>query len=250
MLGILLFLVFLFPPSVLAEPIVKITNFSSNSSPEWVEIYNQTGNIVDLSHWTIRDGNNILTDDLTLTGCLSPNSYQTFFHDDSWLNNTSDTINLYDSQGVLIDTLTYSSGKINLNYQSNNTCVSTPTPSSVPTDIPAPTSTTAPLPTITPTPSSPPTSTPTPTVRPTAKPTLKPSITPSPTLEPPLTPVNDPLPSLRDDPPSVTPDPEPASSPAVLSASTSSSTNYLPFIFIVLGGLLLIIPVIISKIKK
>ena len=242
-----------------ADPIVKIVDFSSNSSPEWVEISNQTANQVDLTNWNIRDGNSSLTDDLALTGCLSPNSTQTFFHDSGWLNDGGDTIKLYDSQATLIDSLVYTAGKLNLNYQSTNTCVLTPTQTPTQTPTPIPTSTSAPLPSITPTPTPVNTNTPVPTSTltltptPTNKPTTIPTATTAPwptdTPLPELTPMNDPLPSvIVDGPPTLTP----TSTPAVLSASTTSKSfaSYLPLIFIVTGGVLLLIPLIITKIKK
>lgn len=84
------------------DPVVKITNFSSNSSPEWVEINNTTGDTINIDNWLLKDANNISTDDLIISGCLSPFSYQTFYHDPGWLNDGGDTINLFDDLNNLL----------------------------------------------------------------------------------------------------------------------------------------------------
>jgi len=248
----LFFLLFaIFPrPSLATDPIVKITNFSSNSSPEWVELYNQTPDFIDLSNWSLGDSNTTVIYDLPLTGCLAPNTYQTFFHNGSWLNDSGDIIYLYDSQNTLIDTYSYATGKLELSYRSTNTCVPSLALSPIP---PTSTPTTPPLPTITPSPvpptSIPPSNTPVPTS------TLVPTIKPSPTLYP----TDKPLPTENYFP---TNEPLPTDSPesAILGQTTTvtppiSPKNFIsPKIisigFIIIGGLLLLVPIIIIKIKK
>lgn len=249
------------------DPIVKITNFSSNSSPEWVEIYNQTDAVIDLTSWSLGDGNTQTVYDLPLTGCLSPSTYQTFFHDDGWLNNSGDTINLYNSQLILVDSLTYSDGKLDLNYRSTNSCTPSATPT--PTSSPVPTDTSTPTPTLTSTPTSPPlptitpsptvipsvTNTPTPTKTPTPTHTPAPTATSSPTIIPTNIPTDIPSPS-----PSLLPLPSgsvlsiadiitPVPTPSPASAS-SHSTNFLPTIFIIVGSLLLLSPLLINVITR
>ncbi|HOY60886.1 MAG TPA: lamin tail domain-containing protein [Candidatus Woesebacteria bacterium] len=129
---ILLFSLFLVPKIYAIDPVVKITNFSSNSSPEWVEINNTTGDTINIDNWLLKDANNISTDDLIISGCLSPFSYQTFYHDPGWLNDGGDTINLFDDLNNLIDQLIYTKGKIDLSPRSTNSCTPTilltPTP--------------------------------------------------------------------------------------------------------------------------
>lgn len=195
-------LLLLFPKQSFATPVVKITNYSSNSSPEWVEIQNQTSDTISVGGWTIRDGNSSQTDDLTLIGCVSPNSYLTFYHDSGWLNDSGDTITLYDASSAQIDQLIYTDGQLVLTPRSDSNCTpsSTPSPTSAPTLTPSPTT------------------------------PLLPTITPSPTNTP--VPTNTPTPT-----------------PAVLGDSTASPThsNLLPIIFITAGGLLLLVPLIITK---
>lgn len=133
---ILLFSLFLVPKIYAIDPIVKITNFSSNSSPEWVEINNTTGDTINIENWLIKDANNISTDDLIISGCLSPFSFQTFYHDSGWLNDSSDTIYIYDSTNNLIDQLIYLKGQLNLNSRTTNTCAPSLSPSPLPTILP------------------------------------------------------------------------------------------------------------------
>lgn len=151
MIFLILVISLFFAPTVQAlDPIIKITNFSSNSSPEWVELNNTTENIVSLDAWLLKDGNNISGDDLILTGCLSPFAYLTFFHDSGWLNDSGDTVSLYDNLNNLIDSLTYTQGKIDSSPRSNNTCIPTLTPTLAPTPTPEifPTPTSSPNPLI------------------------------------------------------------------------------------------------------
>lgn len=131
-----LILLFLVPKIYAIDPIVKISNFSSNSSPEWVEINNTTENIINIDNWLIKDANNVSSDDLILSGCLSPFSFQTFYHDPGWLNDGSDTIYIYDDINNLIDQLIYPKGQLNLNPRNTNICI--PTPDITPTNIPIP----------------------------------------------------------------------------------------------------------------
>ncbi len=274
---VVLFLIFT-QPSFAVDPIVKITNFSSNSSPEWVEVYNQTDTIIDLTGWAIGDSNTQVLYDLPLTGCLSPNTYQTFFHDSGWLNDDGDTIYLYNSQPTLIDSFIYTDGKYDPNYRSTNTCTPTPpVPTSSPTPIPTviPTNTPLPLPTITPSPTNIPTiintpavtNTPGPTNTPTATktpaptniptatktltPTKKPTLTPSVTEEKIIetivdesfqTPTPAPVLGISD---IITPSPtiNPPRQPADIS-------KFIPTIFITVGGLLLLSPLAITALSK
>jgi hypothetical protein len=150
--------VFFIPNSILAQsPSVKITNFSSNSAPEWVEIHNETSNNIDLTNWAIGDSIISTPYDLTLSGCLSPNSYLTFTHDSGWLNDGGDTIQLFDASRNLIDTLTYTAGRYATDSRSDSNCQNTPTtvpttaPTVVPTTPPTQPPTTAPTITLTPT---------------------------------------------------------------------------------------------------
>ena len=106
MLVLLLFFFSVFSHPVLAEdPIIKITNFSADSDPEWVELSNTTSEDIDINGWIIRDDNSSKTDDLPLTGIISASSKIIFNHTKGWLNNDSDIIYLYNSSDFLIDKL-------------------------------------------------------------------------------------------------------------------------------------------------
>jgi Lamin Tail Domain len=256
---ILLLLFLLFPNSVFAtEPIIKITNYSSNSSPEWVEINNQTDNIVDINNWVIRDANRSLTDDLIITGCLSPHSYITFYHDSGWLNNSSaETISLYDIDNNLIDQLTYTKGQLNLNPRSDNTCV--PIPTSSPTPTPTPISISLPTitPSLTPIPTNipKPTNTPIPTLTP--SPTIKPTATPTTNLnrysssdESTISAILEPTEIIKTINKEKIKNTPPSNNGSVLGETITTKKNFIPLFFICLGGLFLLAPLIIAKIKN
>jgi len=194
----------LLPKFVLAQ--VVINEFSSNSDPEWVELYNTSlDQTIDLSGWQIVDGNKIDTDDLNLTGDIPPQDFRFFERKKGWLNNDGDTVGLKNAQDELVDEIIYGGGGvvavpaadgsagrspdgadswIVFDIPTKNSANPTPTP----TPTPAPTSASTPTPTSTPTPApNPPTSTPTPkasTPTPTKKIT---TVTPTP-KKPKLTP--------------------------------------------------------------
>lgn len=110
---------------VFAEPIVLITDFSSNSDPEWIQLTNNTDQDINLEDWFFKDEKDNIRD---INICLSPNSNETIFYNGGWLNNTGgDIIFLYDVNQNLIDTLSYSIGISSVSPQNNNTCV-IPTP--------------------------------------------------------------------------------------------------------------------------
>ncbi|MBP9817317.1 lamin tail domain-containing protein [Candidatus Shapirobacteria bacterium] len=244
---LILFLLSLFSRPVFAlDPIAKITNFSSDTSPEWVEITNLSSQTIDLSNWKIRDSNNQTGDDIIITGCLSPSNTQVFSKNSSWLNNTGDTISLYNSTDTLVDQLTYSVGKTGDAPASTNTCVPTSTPTLTPSPVPA---TNTPHPTSTPTAT--PTNTPVPTSTPTRTPTPTQTPTPTPTSEP--TPIDSPMPTataVTDLPIDISGPIDSATPTKAPAKSSKFNSQILPTIFIIIGGLLLVVPLIISKIKK
>lgn len=131
---ILLLISFLFFPNLVfaTEPIVKITDFSSNSNPEWVQLTNTTDQEISLEGWVFKDEkDNTRNIDI----CLSPNSNQILEYTYGWLNDTGgDTIFLYNSNQELIDSLQYSSGVDKSSPSSTSTClITTPIPTADPT---------------------------------------------------------------------------------------------------------------------
>jgi len=227
-------------PVLADDPIIRITNFSSDSDPEWVELNNTTSEDINIDGWIIRDDNTSKTDDLPLNGFISASSKIIFSHAKGWLNDGGDIIYLYNASNTLIDKLSYP----------------TPTPTSTPTPI----LTSTPIPTLTPELTSTQTPTPTPTKTPIPTKTLTPTKSPTPTKTP--TPIKTITPTKTLTPTSTlaiesailvstqTPTLTPTSVPEVLGTTVSNKKNYLPLIFICLGGLFLLTPLIIAKIKN
>lgn len=179
------FLFFVFPPKISAQ--VVINEFSSNSNPEWVELYNTGSSSVDIVGWKLLDEANPAE---LLTATISAQGYFVFERPQGWLNNSGgDTITLKDSLDVVQDSVIYGKlGSIVGTPDSDKSAGRSPNGSTtwvnnlVPTKNAANPSPT-PLPTETSTPASTSTltSTPTPTSTPTKTPTPKPSPKPSPT---------------------------------------------------------------------
>ena len=176
---------------------VVINEFSSNSDPEWVELYNTLDSPIDLTGWFIKDE---VQNPKVLSGTITGHGYFVFENREGWLNNSGgDTITLLDNS--------LPSGQINqIIYGKSNSIVGTPafdksagrspdgssnwvnqldwtklsanpipqTPTPMPTDIPEPEDT--------PTPTATPTSAPTPIPKPTVTPTPKNTPTPSTSL--------------------------------------------------------------------
>lgn len=186
---ILSFIIFtlLFTTNVSAA--VWINEISPSTNPEWIELFNDSNDVVDLSNWKIEDGNNNFSDDLTLSGSIAGNSYLVFSHNDGWLNNSGDLVKLYNAaspSAAIVDQYSYgnvSADKVvaRVPSGSENWSVSTPSQGAAnPTPTPSPSPSPSPSPTPQPSPS--PTPTPTPTPIASSKPSLKPSpsVLPSP----------------------------------------------------------------------
>ncbi|KKW39198.1 MAG: Cadherin domain protein [Parcubacteria group bacterium GW2011_GWA1_54_9] len=91
---------------------VVINEFSSGTASDWVELRNTTGDSIDLTGWKLTDLTTPDTtpteaDKLALSGTISAGDVLAF--DVSGLNNSGDSIGLYDNSGtpVLIDRVTY-----------------------------------------------------------------------------------------------------------------------------------------------
>lgn len=224
-----------------ASAAVMINEFSSGSSPEWVELYNNSSEPIDLTGWTIKD---LAQEPLPLSATISANSYYVFEKSSGWLNDTGDTITLFNnaSPAAQIDTISYganatvgypsddkSSGRspdgsgtwVRNLPQTKNAANPGPTaaPTSGPTNTPSPSNT--PVPTQTPVPSA--------TPKPSATPTTPPTATsrPTPTLIA--------LQSIA-----------PETTPAVLGDSVEKPpSNIFPILLIGIGGIGLIISLLL-----
>ncbi len=184
-------------PAAFASSTVTINEVCPRCDPEWIELYNNSDNIVDLGIWQLKDGNSSSSDDITLAGIIQPNSFSVFDHSKGWLNDSGDSITLIDNNGNPIDSYSYPSATENKTFSKfpdgtgefqNNTAAtkastnqalptSTPTPSLTPTSTPSPTAT--PKPTSTPKPTATATPAPTGTSTPAPNPTAS-GVKPSP----------------------------------------------------------------------
>ncbi len=96
---------------VLANNTVVLNEIMANptDNTEWVELFNPTDQIIDLSSWKIKDGNSISSDDLTLNGYINPSSFMIFDHNKGWLNDSgTETVSLLDKNSQTIDSYQYS----------------------------------------------------------------------------------------------------------------------------------------------
>ncbi len=141
-------LCFFLSKPVFAEPTIKITDFSSNSSPEWIQLTNNSSESINISNWYFKDLAGTVK---TITNtCISSNLTQTFDFS-SYLNNDGDTVYLYNNTNELIDTFTYTTGVTKDKPTNTNTCAlptNTPTSTPIPTNTPTPTATPTSDPTI------------------------------------------------------------------------------------------------------
>jgi len=242
---ILLLIFLLFPHQTFAAPIVSIVDF-----PETViagNIFNVTFSISSVTpgmiyHYkVVGDGNSEI---LTQPNTSCAGNYELCEN----INIATDSANIATASGKLNlvsgiynlkiriaqgdkHTSTYNSDIVSL-----NSVLPTPTPTLIPTNTPAPTNT--PIPTNTPAPTNTPSPTNTPTIIPTK--ILTPTSTPIENIVP--TPDQNISSELIEN---STPTPE-----SVLGVTANSDKkNYLPLIFICLGALFLLTPLIIAKIK-
>ena len=102
-------------PSVFADaPSIIINEFSSASATEWVELLNTTGSSIDLAGWKLTEltnpsGTPVQADLLLLSGTISAGGVLAFDVGTDKLNNSGDSIGLYDNSGtpVLIHRIIY-----------------------------------------------------------------------------------------------------------------------------------------------
>lgn len=174
-------------PAFAADILINefIPNPGTNET-EWVEFYNTTSSVVDLSDYFFDDDANFESDSgssakIALSGLLS--STQTCFLDlSSYLNNNGDAPSLFKlGNNTAVDTYSYSSSSAGLTYSripdgGNWNINQSPSKSSTKCTDLAPTTTLTPIPTAQ--------NTLTPTNTPTPIKTLTPTKTPTPTLKP------------------------------------------------------------------
>ncbi len=210
------------------------------SSIEWIEIYNDNDKTVELKNWKIKDNssNTKTIPDMT----ISPKSYG-IFEFSSFLNNDIDKIILINHNNQVVGQFEYPNNKYTLerswSFISNSWCQSEFSKNAV--NVSSCYS------------------------QPTSTPQLVETVIPTSTLTPTITSNNDTL--YKPDESATasaifTPTEEsgyyitpttshvPISSNLVLGETTTAKKNNLPLVFIISGGLLLISPIILNKLKK
>lgn len=73
---------------------------------EWVEVYNPNTKTVDLTGWKFVDAANHRK---TLSGIIATKSYKVFNYSSGWLNNTGDSVALFDPTGKQIEKVSFGS---------------------------------------------------------------------------------------------------------------------------------------------
>lgn len=155
---LLLSLFFLLPISVQANTSLSINQIlpnPENEDDEWIEIRNNSTEVVDITNFTIDDeqGGGSKPYKISSTTKIDPESTLKFYKSQTGiiLNNTkqkdqnfADQVNLLNTSGELIDQLTYSSTSTNEVISKNPS--PTPSPKSAPTSSPTPTNSPSPLP--------------------------------------------------------------------------------------------------------
>lgn len=86
--------------------VVVVNEFVSDPAEgeEWVELYNNSTEIIDFTKWTLEDGNETAT---ALSGTLAPHQFLVIEKPKGQLNNTGDLIVLQDGTGKTIDRVAY-----------------------------------------------------------------------------------------------------------------------------------------------
>jgi hypothetical protein len=233
-------------PSLTTDPIatnpssgISLTEFMPYSSIEWIELYNQNNFDVKLTGWQV--GDNTSSTKTIPDLVIKAKSYSTFDFS-SFLNNNGDKVVLYNNNKNIITSYTYNSNAFDLERSwssvNGSWCQTDITKGSANVNYCLNSAT--PIPTSSPTAAATITSTPTPDLN-----RYQPS--PEATADSALS-VSSPDSISDSNTPTETPTPTTGS---VLGETASSiKTNFLPLIFIVSGGMLLLSPLVITKIKN
>lgn len=85
-----------------------INEVSSNSSPEWVELYNKSASPVDISGWYIKDAaNNNFGSPVPTSTSVPAHGYYAVDETGTVLNNTGDSVTLYNASNTLEDHMNF-----------------------------------------------------------------------------------------------------------------------------------------------
>ena len=184
LLAISIVLIYLFARPISVTASIVINEVSPLTNPEWIELYNPGSEAVDLTNWYFLDFSD--TKKTLASGSAIPAlSYFVFNNNNYWLNNNDpEVLKLYDSSGVLIDSVAFDPtnpettvaripdlGEWYLDQlPTPNEANPTPIPSTTPTPTPTPIPTPDPSIAVAQEPSPSPTPTPTPTPTPSPSP--------------------------------------------------------------------------------
>ncbi len=183
------------PTIVQANVVINEVHPNPLSGPEWVEIYNPDAESYELTGWTIEDQLSSSTVAYTFgASTIQPGQFLVAELPSTKLNNTSDGATLKNSQGQIIDQMSYTSttagqswsrspdgsGTFQLSqptFNSANTPPTSPTPQPSASPVPEPSTTpsSTPSPSPIPSPTASPTSSPSPTASPSPSPITYPT---------------------------------------------------------------------------
>lgn len=221
---------------------ISLSEFMPYSSLEWIEIFNNNDKAVELKNWKIKDSssNTKIIPDLKIL----PKSYG-IFEFSNFFKNTTDKMMLINHKDIIVNQYEYPDGKLTLerswslinnswcqaeitkNIANVSSCYSAPTPTKTPSITNNPTTTLS-L---------------TPSTSPTERNLYKPDE--SATASAIFTPIENSDSGLNSTSPTSA-----ISSNLVLGKTNTAKKKYLPIILIVLGGFLLLSPILLEKFKK
>ncbi len=69
----------------------------------WVELYNPTSGMMDIGDWEIISATTEISLSVPTGTTLKPNEFMIFSHNTAWFTNIDETVELHDSNGVVID---------------------------------------------------------------------------------------------------------------------------------------------------
>ena len=92
-------------PANTSVPIITEIMYNPTSGPEWVELYNPTDEAMNTTGWYIKDESGTLFGNLPSS--IAPHTYVCVNHSEGVLNDDGDTVNLYNSTGVVVASVTY-----------------------------------------------------------------------------------------------------------------------------------------------
>ena len=96
-------------PAVLINEVLP-NPAGAEPATEFIELYNAGGSQVDLTGWKLGDGVGVVVN-YTLSGAINGTSFKLYYGSTTGitLNNDADTVYLYDSNGIIVDNVSWSS---------------------------------------------------------------------------------------------------------------------------------------------